>query len=165
MQKIYLLVASYLLLLSFPAFAEKVTLKAGTFVPVILAQTLSSEEINTGDPVNYKVGADVVVDGKTVIKAGALVHATVSFAESAGMVGQAGKFSVSFINTTAVDEQSVLLQGNKTYVGEDETTGTVVVGVVLCPLALMNEGGQASVGEGTQGRAIVGANIDVEVSS
>lgn len=58
-----------------------------------------------------------------------------------------------------------MLQGSKTYVGEDETTGTVVVGALLCPLALMNEGGQASAGEGTQGRAIVGTNVDIEVSS
>lgn len=149
----------------FPVFAETVKLKAGTFVPAVLAQTLSSEESHTGDTVNYTVGSDVVVDGKTVISAGTLIQATVSYAEEARMIGQPGKMSISFVSTTAVDDQKILLLGSKTYVGEDETTGTVVVGVVLCPLALMNSGDEASVGEGTQGRAIVATNANVEVSN
>ena len=149
----------------FPVFAETVKLKAGTFVPAVLAQTLSSEETHTGDTVNYTVGSDVIVDGKTVISAGTLIQATVSFAEEARMVGQPGKMSIRFLSTTAVDDQKILLQGSKTYVGDDETTGTVVVGVVLCPLALLNSGDEASVGEGTQRRAIVAANTNVEVSN
>ena len=149
----------------FPVFAETVKLKAGTFVPAVLAQTLSSEETHTGDIVNYTVGSDVIVGGKTVISAGTLIQATVSFAEEARMVGQPGKMSIQFVSTTAVDDQKILLQGSKTYVGDDETTGTVVVGVVLCPLALLNSGDEASVGEGTQGRAIVAANTNVEVSN
>ncbi len=149
--------------LSCPVFAETVKLNAGTFVPVLLNQTLSYGDLHTGDFLPCRVGADVVVDDKTVIESNTLVTATVSFAEEPRMGGRAGKLSIYFVNTTAVDGQRVLLQGSKTYVGEDETTGTVVVGVVLCPLALINKGGEATLGEGTQGHAVVATNIDIEV--
>ena len=160
----YLLGAVVLnLLVAVPAMAETVRLKAGTFIPVTLAESLTSESHVTGDSIMFRVANDIVVDGKVVIEGGAMVNGTITFAEKSAMVGQAGKISVAMLNTTAVDGTVVTLQGSKTFEGEDETTGTVVVGVVLCPLALLNSGDEAKVGEGTQGRAIVASNFDIEV--
>ncbi|MGE3741481.1 MAG: hypothetical protein AB7I59_18470 [Geminicoccaceae bacterium] len=113
------------------------------------------------------VAQNVVINGQTVIAAGAPVVAIVDTAETEGMVGQAGKITISFQTVTAVDGTNVGLMGNFRSVGEDELGGTVAVGVILCPLALLNKGGAATVPAGAQARAITNGEylIDVPVGS
>lgn len=141
------------------AMAEEVTLKANTFVPVVLEETISSERLALGQDVNFSVATDIRASGKIVIEAGALVTATVTSLEEKGSIGAAGKIVISFLSVEAVDGTYVPLRGTKIFEGEDEVTSTVVVGVVLCPLALLNEGESAAAGEGVQARASVAQTI------
>ena len=145
-----------------PSYANTVKLQTGTFIPLLLAQTIESGTLQNGDDVFFSVAMDIKVNSKTVIQAGTLVTANVTQIQKSGMIGQGGTFTVSFIQTTAIDGQQIMLRGNKTWAGDDETTGTVVVGVVLCPLALLNSGEEAQAGEGAQVRAIVGASYDIK---
>lgn len=54
---------------------------------------------------------------------------------------------------------------SKAVAGDDETTGTVVVGVVLCPLALLNEGDKAEIAANAQIRAMTIATIKIQPKS
>lgn len=144
-------------------FAEEVTLKANTFVPVILQESISSESLSLGQDVFFTVAGDIDVSGKTVIPAGTTVIASVSDVEETGAIGAAGKIVITFLSTEAVDGTSISLRGTKVIEGKDKTTSSVVVGVVLCPLALLQKGEEASVGQGTQARAMVAQNTTLNL--
>ena len=143
------------------AKADDLVLKSNTFIPVILQENISSEDLSLGQDILFTVAADVEVSGTTVIESGTTVIATVSDLEEKGSIGAAGKIVISFLNTEAVDGTNIPLRGTKVIEGEDESTSTVVVGVVLCPLALLNEGEEAKVGEGMQARALVAQNTKI----
>lgn len=109
------------------------------------------------------VTADVKIDGKTVIKAGSGVLSTIAHVDGAGAIGEGGQLSISVTGVYAVDGALVPVLGTKAAAGEDETTGTVVVGVVLCPLALLNEGDEAVLAANTQFRVIAVSDVDIDV--
>jgi hypothetical protein len=56
----------------------EVTLPDGTELTVITTEEISSKTATEGDPLSFKVDEDVVINGKTVIKAGALVKGSVA---------------------------------------------------------------------------------------
>ena len=145
------------------AQAEEIILKANTFVPVVLQENISSENLSLGQDVLFTVARDVIVSGKTIISAGTSVIANVSDVEETGAIGAAGKIVITFLNTEAVDGTSISLRGTKVIEGKDKSTSSVVVGVVLCPLALLQKGDEANMGQGTQARAMVAQNTTLEL--
>ncbi len=143
--------------------AEEIILKANTFVPVVLQENISSENLSLGQDVFFTVAGDINVSGKTVISAGTSVIANVSDVEETGAIGAAGKIVITFLNTEAVDGTTISLRGTKVIQGKDKSTSSVVVGVVLCPLALLQKGDEASMGQGTQARAMVAQNTTLKL--
>jgi hypothetical protein len=69
---------------SAPATPQVLTIPAGTRIRVQLAQTLSSKESQTGDQFSGTLADPVVVNGQTVIPAGAQASGTVTEAKSQG---------------------------------------------------------------------------------
>lgn len=150
-----------LLLTTTHGVAETVTLKANTFIPVILTQNISSENLTLGEDVYFSVAYDIKVGKETVIDAGTNVVATVVSLEKKGTIGAGGQVSLTFLSTESVDGTVIPLRGTKVLKGNDETTGTVVVGVVLCPLALLNQGDEAHAGQGLLARAMVASEVEI----
>lgn len=148
---------------SLQAYAETLILKPNTFIPVILSQNVSSEDVTLGQDIFFTVAGDVKVQDRVVISAGTTVLANITDVEKRGAIGSAGKIVLSFISTKAVNGADVPLRGVRVFEGDDELVGTVVVGVVLCPLALLNQGEAARVGEGLQARAIVASEIKIDI--
>ena len=145
----------------FPASA--IELKSNTFVSLVLQQNLNSKDLELGDVVRFRVGPDVVVGNTVVIESGAVAISQVTAIDKHGMIGKGGSITLTVSEVVAVDGQSIHLLGQKTVKGDDETTGTVVVGVVLCPLALLNNGDAASAGEGLRVRAVVAGNYEIQI--
>ena len=56
---------------------EKVTLKAGTMIPMVATSMVKAAEVNEGSTVIFRVNKDIIVDGKTVIENGTLVKGNV----------------------------------------------------------------------------------------
>ena len=160
MKKLVLVLA--LVFFSLPVSAKVVELRSGTPVIVQFLDTIDSDKAKTGDPINANVVRDVVIDGVTVIQAGAVAFGTVALADASGSIGEAGRLHIQITSVTAVDGSLVPVQGTKSVEAEDETTGTVVVGVVLCPLALLNEGDAAQIAANTQVRVITMTNISFQ---
>ncbi len=154
--------ALVLTFLSGPAFAEPITLKSGTAVVVMITDTVSTETHKTGQDVMAFVAANVYVDGKIAVEAGAHATVNISHAQASGAIGKAGQLTIQVTGINAVDGTFIPATGSKTVAGEDETTATVVVGVVLCPLALLNEGDKADVAANTQIRAITIGEVKIE---
>ena len=84
---------------------EDVMIVAGTRIPVVMSETISSDKkggrkVNTGEVISLTVQADVTdIDGNVLVKQGTLVNGTVTQAEKRKAAGTKGKlsFSVDFI--------------------------------------------------------------------
>ena len=127
-----------------------VVMPVGTVVAVKIDETVSGKTHFIGATVKGSVARDVSVNNVIVIKIGTPVDITVSQAEKAGMVGQAGAIHLNFESTTTIDGQNVFLRGNAGAEGQSATGAAVGAGVVLCPLFLMVKGKEGFIPAGTE---------------
>lgn len=153
---------SSILVLSNVAYAEIVTLRSGTVVVVKTTRAYTSENVKSDELADLVVGADVLVDGKVIIREGTPVSGNIDEAQSAEMMGREGQLAISINSTRAVDGSTVPLSGRISARGDDEMTGTVV-GAFFCPLFLLNEGGEAAIANGAQSRGIVLGDVNVTI--
>jgi ABC-type Fe3+-siderophore transport system permease subunit len=144
-------------------FGETITIHSNTVVPVKTQNVLSSNQLKTGQEVMLYVAQDVLIKGKTVIKAGTVVLASVDESKEGQMAGIPGKLLISLQTTTAVDGSTVALTGSLTNAADSEVGATVAVGVILCPLALLNSGDDGIIPAGSQMRAMTLGTIEVEI--
>jgi hypothetical protein len=151
------------LVLAMALSAYSVTIPNGTVVVVKTQSELKSSKLTMGQELIFIVGAPVKIKGKTVIEAGAAVVGIVQDAKGKQMAGIPGKFSVAIQNTTAVDGSTIQLTGNFMAGGDSEVGATVAVGVILCPLALLNQGEDGVVPAGAQTRAMTVGEYEIEV--
>jgi hypothetical protein len=78
------------------AYVHEVTLRAGTVISVRLATTVSSRTSNVEDPVHATLRRPIVVNGVTVVPAGAAVSGYVTQAERSGRVKGRARIGVRF---------------------------------------------------------------------
>ena len=99
-------------MLSTPASAAAAQLAEGTVVPVRLVSPINSETAKAGERIHFVVTRDVVVDGVVVIARNTKVAGTVVAARRAswGFIWHRARLSFTFVQTTAVDGQSVSLR-------------------------------------------------------
>jgi hypothetical protein len=142
--------------------AKEVKISAGTIVVVKTLRAISSETAKTDEIVELQVAADVLVNGIRVIASGAPATGGIEELESAEMLGQEGRVAISINSAQAVDGTNVPLTGRISSRGDEEMTGTVV-GAIFCPLFLLNQGGEAAIALGAQGRGIVIGEVIIDV--
>jgi len=90
-----------------------VTIPDGTELFVVTIDETSSKVATEGDPVNFRVAEDVVIDGRPVIAKGTLVKGTVVSAVRSGRMGKGGKLGVRIKSTYTVDRQLHKLRAAK----------------------------------------------------
>jgi hypothetical protein len=144
------------------AHAKEVRVPSGTIVVVKTLRAISSETAKADEIVDLQVAADVLVGGIRVIVVGAPVTGAIEELESAEMLGQEGRVAISINSAQAVDGTNVPLTGRISSRGDEEMTGTVV-GAIFCPLFLLNQGGEAAIALGAQGRGIVIGEVIIDV--
>lgn len=144
-------------------FAETITIPNGTVVPVRTMAQLTSGQLSMGQEVILNVAQDVKIKGKTVIKAGAAVYGSVQESKGGQMAGIAGTIVIALNSTVAVDGTNITLSGSFSNQAKSEVGSTVAIGLILCPLALLNTGDDGSIPVGAQKRAITMGSFDVEV--
>ena len=164
MKKMVYFISVVVLSVSLVLPQEAVKMPASTVVVVKSKNKLSSKQLKTGQELVLYVATDVMIKGKKVIKANTPVVCLVEDSESAGMVGQAGKLTISIQNTTTVDGTAVALSGNFFTKGESKSGTSVAVGVVLCPLALLCKGDEGDIPAGAQARALTVGEYEVAVT-
>ena len=152
----------YFLFVNF-AFAETLTLKSNTIVVVKSTEEVTTQKYKPGQEVIFSVGADVKVKGKVVIESGAKVIGIVQSSEEEQMAGVAGKISVAVQVVETIDGQDIPISGQYFYEGDSEVGGTVAVGVLLCPLVLLNKGKPGTIPAGAQIRALTVGTTEVEI--
>jgi hypothetical protein len=159
------LIIYFILFISSAAISQQTAkLPASTVVVVKTMSSLSSNKLKTGQQVVLDVAVDVTIKGNKLIKVGTPVICMVETAESAGMVGQAGRLTVSIQSTTAVDGTTVALSGNFFTKGESKMGESVAAGVILCPLALLCKGEEGDIPAGAQARALTIGEYEITIT-
>jgi hypothetical protein len=139
---------------------DKVTLKEGMPIYLELTEEVSSSTHETGQIVHFVVSRDIVVDGYIVIEKGAVAQGSITLAEEAGRVGDAGKIYFQLDKVRAVNGENISLRSTIGQKGEDAETKSVALGVVCCPLFLLMKGKEAVYSVGTEFRGYVAFDYD-----
>lgn len=133
-----------------PARVDSMVIPDGTEFSVVNLTLISSKTATEGDPVDFKVDEDVIINGMTVIAKGTLVKGEVSNAEHNGHFGKSGKLSIRVSSTTATDGSAVKLRAARGKSGNDATGSTVALTVLFGPIGLLKHGSNAEMKEGAK---------------
>lgn len=126
-----------------------------------MAETVSSKNCGIGKSVTGVVANDVVVDGVTVIKAGATAVGRVTNATKANLVGLPGSLTVNFESVLAVNGATVpLMNGDISADGTNNMVVAIVLGL-LCILGFLIPGGDAVIGSGSTIQALTIGEVQV----
>ena len=140
-----------------PAQAQR-TLPAGTLVVLETTAPLSSKDAQAGQSVGLRVKYDVVIGGRTLIKAGAAGSAQVVTAEHRKGLGKEGSLAIKPSVVQAADGQMVpLTGGDKSSAGNGTKGATIGLAVVVSPLFLLKKGKDATIPAGYELQANVAA--------
>lgn len=145
------------------AVAATVSVPVGTAVLVVFNEAVDPAMAVPGQTVTLSVVNPVVIDGATVIKAGAPVLAEVTAAEKRGVVGKPAKIGVTLHYATAVDGTNIPLNGLKQVEGENKQTTSLVVTILCCGFGLLMKGGTATIPAGSQIQATTMAPVTIAV--
>jgi len=129
---------------------KTVVIPDGTEISVVTTDTLSSKTAAEGDPLNFKMEDDVVIDCSVVIAKGTIVKGVVSAAKKSGFFGKGGNLSVRIESTQTVDNQKIRLRASKGNEGSDKTGATVALVILFGPLGFLKKGKNAEIKAGTQ---------------
>lgn len=154
---------------------REVTVPAGTALPLELMTAISSETAQVEMPVRARLRQAVVVDGTTVIPAGAILSGDVFEVERAGRVRGRSRIAIRFnevdINGAREDLRTnpVIFQGEATK-GEDATKVGVGAGIGAAIGGILGGGDGAAKGAAIGGAAGAGTVLatrgrEVELAS
>jgi hypothetical protein len=122
-----------------PGPMSKVTLAAGTLVVLETAEKINSDQATVGKTLMFRVRANVVVNGETVIATGAIAIGRVTAIEE-GTFNHPGEMKIEVTSVQSVDGQMVALNGaEQSYHGKYNGEGvTVEVGQNILATVMNN---------------------------
>ena len=151
---------------AYAALAGKVKLPSGTPVILRLPVSINSSTVKQGDIVTFEVARNVEVDGKVVISQGAIATGEVASVEKRAMLGAGGKLMVNLRSVKAVDGKEVPIRATLSQEGKDKQVTAILVGILLCIIGLfLIKGGDAIVPAGTEVKAYVDVDVDIEIKT
>lgn len=139
------------------------TIYEGTVVRVRLNETLDSRTAEMGELVSLEVVDPIMVDGITVIEAGAKVTGKVIESVKNKNLGRKGKLDFTIDFAKAIDGQNVPLSSNIKQGGKDAVVGVVAAAAIINPLALLIKGKAAIIDKGTEFNCYVSRSIDIKL--
>ncbi len=138
------LATALLLTTGLTANAQQASLPAGTIVVLETINELSSANMAVGQSIPLRVKYDVLVNGKILIKGGAMASGQITSVEKRGAMGKQGSFNVRPTVAQAVDGQMIVLtNGSAGMAGEAKLGGAVALAAVVSPLFLLKKGKDA----------------------
>jgi hypothetical protein len=157
------------------ANAAAISVPAGTRVPIIVPNTISSNSVKTSDSLNVTLAEDVMIDNQTVFRKGGKATIAVQKAQPNGNFGRPGKLELNggMVFDVIGDAHPV----NLAYSTKGRSrrafsvTMTVLsiplilfwVGLITLPIAIMTSGKEARVGEGLILDGITTAPFEVAI--
>lgn len=113
-----------------PLETQRLVLRAGTPVPLVVSREVSSKSHGQGDRFDLAVREDVTVDGHIVIPQGAAAVGEVSRHVAKGAFGKAGQLEIQLLHVI-VGSRRIRLDGNLDQQGKDAEVPAAAVGAVV----------------------------------
>lgn len=163
MKKLFLCLV--LCLMSMASFAQKeVTVKAGTLVPLQIANPTKAADVKEGQKVAFRVSRDINVDGVTAIPYGTTVNGTVYEAKKSSWWGTKGRLGIKINELITPNGEMIPLTNGDVYVtGKNRTALSVVLCALVVWPACFICGSKAELPAGYEVQANVAANTSVKV--
>jgi hypothetical protein len=146
-----------------PPKAYTAKLAEGTTILVTPTEEINSKYATEGQVVTFRVTDDVEEGGLVFVKTGSIVRGTVTNVEGRGMLGKAGKLSVSIDSVKAVDGQKVRLRAVKGKEGGSNTGKVIALSLLVTPLFLLMRGNTARIKPGTQFQVFTDEEKEIQV--
>ena len=144
-------------------------LEDGTPVRLRINRTVSSEDAQVGDTVDFEVLDDVKSHDVILISRGGIAWATVTEAQSKRRMGRAGKLNINIDNAKIVDGEKVPLRAVKEVKGGSHVgamTGAIVATSIVffpaAPLFLLMKGKDITIPKGTEITAYINGDISLD---
>ena len=133
----------------------------GTLIRLRASSTISGDKVSVGNTVTFSVTNDVIVDGKVVVRAGAIATGQVNTAKKPGILGAPGVIGVQLSSVQAVDGTEIPISANSVSEGENKQITSIIIGL-LCILGFFMKGGdgQLQAGSMIEARTIAEANVN-----
>jgi len=104
------------------AVAKTYVVPAGTQMSVEIVSPITTKTARVGDRIDGRLANDVVVDGKTLVMAGASVHGTVTEVVSGSQkIGGTPTLGLTFNQLTLTGADTVAISGRITELGKSDT--------------------------------------------
>lgn len=148
------------------ATAQSVVIPAGTRVFGELQQEVTSDvdDFEVGDMVRGTAWRNIVVDGRTVIAAGAPMTLQVSDLKKRRTFGRAGNVEIRAISVMAVDGTEIFLEGGYDKKGENRVVLSSTLAALVAWPTLFIKGKEAVLAPGTVFDASIPADTRVAVA-
>jgi len=157
---------------SVPFRSHSIILHDGTAIPLRAADSISSADAKVGDPVDFVVVQDVVLDGFPVIPQGTIAHGTISDVKRKRRMARGGKLGVKmeFIELSSGEKIPVRADTRVNGGGQSKmmATGMAVTAMAFYPAApalMMMRGKDIVLLKGAGLTAYVDGNTSVEFSN
>jgi hypothetical protein len=141
----------------------------GTPVRLRINRTISSEDAQVGDTVDFEVLEDVKSHEIILIPRGGIALATITEAQAKRRMGRAGKLNVNIDSVKLVDNEKIALRAVKEVKGGSHVgamTGAIVATSIVffpaAPLFLLMKGKDITIPKGTEITAYVNRDVPLD---
>lgn len=149
--------------LGIPVAAEIINVPTGTPINSKLLETVSSKTAQVGQRVKFSVDSDTKINGKVVVKKGAIAIGEVSEVSAAGMAGTAGKLVITLQFVEAVDGSQLQISATKGAKGQSKLAESVAITALCCIFAILMKGKDVTFEAGSYYAAYVLTSTQVKV--
>ncbi len=159
-----LLLASIAMLSVSQMFAQqKVTIKAGTIVPLQSINQVKAADVDEGQTVDFRVTNDIKVGDIVAISKGTLVKGIVAEAKKSTIAGTKGRLKINVTNVVLPSGDQIYFSNSTVSVyGKNKTPLAVVTGLFIWPCIFI-PGTKAVMPAGYEFQATVGSTSEVTI--
>ncbi len=143
-------------------FAQgKVTIKAGTIIPLQSINQVKAADVEEGQTVDFQVVQDIMVDGVCAIPQGTLVKGKVSEARKSSVAGTKGRLHITIDRMNLANGDPLFFSNTEVRIyGKNRTPLAVVLGLIAWPCIFI-PGSKAVMPAGYEVHATVASNTEV----
>jgi len=133
------------------AQGQTIIVPSGTPVTIKIDQKVDSKTFPAGAKIQASIANDVVINGRVVIKAGALCNVSVVSSKKAGIVGSPGALTIQVNNVQAADGTIIpITNAVHSEEGKSQVVTAIAVTILCCILGLLIKGSEGVIPAGTQ---------------
>lgn len=142
---------------------KKVTLKAGTIVPLQAVKQIKAADVHEGETVDFRVIHNIKVNDEILIPQGTIAKGVVSEAKKSSLAGTKGRLVININNIIHPTGEYIYFSNTSVRIyGQNRTPLSVVTALFVWPCIFI-PGTKAVMPEGYEVQAVVASNTDLYV--